>query len=147
MRLLAKLEALGSNPLLFSVGLIDLLEMLLLASFFIRGETTNPFLHIFWVALVPITVSLRDIAHRMIYQDGTFAAGANPPPLKPKAQKWFLILYLPLPAISAVTVGYTLYQEAFFRLLAAGLLLVLKVLLLRAAWQRLDSAQGQGETL
>lgn len=146
MRLLAKLEALGSNPLLFSVGLIDLLEMLLLASFFIRGETTNPFLHIFWVALVPITISLRDIAYRMIYQDGTFAAGANPP-LKPKAQKWFLILYLPLPAISAVTVGYTLYQEAFFRLLAAGLLLVLKVLLLRAAWQRLDSAQGQGETL
>lgn len=146
MRLLAKLETLGSNPLLFSVGLIDLLEMLLLASFFIRGETTNPFLHIFWVALVPITISLRDIAYRMIYQDGTFAAGANPP-LKPKAQKWFLILYLPLPAISAVTVGYTLYQDAFFRLLAAGLLLVLKVLLLRAAWQRLDPAQGQGEAL
>lgn len=146
MRLLAKLETLGSNPLLFSVGLIDLLEMLLLASFFIRGETTNPFLHIFWVALVPITISLRDIAYRMIYQDGTFAAGANPP-LTPKAQKWFLILYLPLPAISAVTVGYTLYQEAFFRLLAAGLLLVLKVLLLRAAWQRLDPAQGQGEAL
>lgn len=146
MRLLAKLEALGSNPLLFSVGLIDLLEMLLLASFFIRGEATNPFLHIFWVALVPITISLRDIAYRMIYQDGTFAAGANPP-LKPKAQKWFLILYLPLLSIGAVTVGYTLYQEAFFRLLAAGLLLVLKVLLLRAAWQRLDPAQGQGETL
>lgn len=146
MRLLAKLEALGSKPLLFSIGLIDLLEMLLLASFFIRGETTNPFLHIFWVALVPITVSLSGIARYMIYRDGTFAVGANPS-LKPKAQKWFLILYLPLLAISAVTVGYTLYREAFFRLLAAGLLLVLKVLFLRAAWQRLDPAQGQGETL
>lgn len=146
MRLLAKLEALGSKPLLFSIGLIDLLEMLLLASFFIRGETANPFLYIFWLVLIISTSALRDIARYMIYRDGTFAAGANPP-LKPKAQKWFLILYLPLLAISAVTVGYTLYREAFFRLLAAGLLLVLKVLLLRAAWQRLDPAQGQGETL
>lgn len=133
----------GTNPLLALISLSSLGGCLLLTSYFLRGESQNGSLWIVALVWFAWTPFCRSPGHALIFQKGSFAMEKNPP-LKPRAELWFLLFYFPLLCFGGFLVFYTLTRGSPLRCAAAAALLALQILLMRRVWPLLRAAPGRG---